>query len=83
MRTKSKIPHWQFVCTDDQTWIWRCADIVADPLPSIEEAMADAIVACGFDPASDYWTVTTDGRTTHNRPGKPPVKTPAGEEPND
>ena len=30
----------------------------------------------GFDPVTKYWTATSNGQTTHYRPGEPPVDLP-------
>ena len=81
--TKGKIPHWRFICARDRTWSWRYADIVSDPMPSLEAAIADATGIAGFDPASEYWMVTTDGGTTHHRAGEATVGRYADETPSD
>ena len=72
-------PGWTFICGERRTWTWRCSDtLVSGTKASLEEAIADARHH-GFDPAAEYWAVTRDGLTTHNRPGKPAVDLPASE----
>ena len=71
--TKGKNPHWRFICAGDRTWSWRYADILSNPMPSLEAAIADAAVIAGFDPVSEFWMVTTDGLTTNHRPGEATV----------
>ena len=70
-------PRWQFVCEIDQVWTWRAVRTVSAPFVNPQAAMENA-ARCGFDPLNCYWTLTTDGRTTHYRPGKTPIDLPTG-----
>ena len=78
-----EIPYWRFIYAADETWSWRHGDIVSDPLPTLAAAIAEVKSWGNFDAVGEYWTVTKDGRTTHHRPGKASVVTPAGEDPKD
>ena len=74
--TNVALPHWQFVCENDQTWTWRAAHTVSAPFATREAAIENA-KRCGFDPVDCYWTATGNGHTTHYRPGKVPIRLPA------
>ena len=78
-----KKPQWAFICTNDGTWTYRCADgRVGGPFVTFAEASSDA-AEHGFRSPSQYWTVTTGGRTTHYRPDMGWINLPAGETPPD
>jgi hypothetical protein len=68
---------WEFICDEDQTWTWRFGAGESGPFSSLEAATANA-TSHGFDPFSQSWTATVDGRTTHYQPGKTPVNLPSG-----
>ena len=68
---------WEFTCHEDQTWTWRFGAGESGPFSSLEAATANA-TSHGFDPFSQSWTSTVDGRTTHYQPGKTPVNLPSG-----
>jgi hypothetical protein len=77
------MPHanrWEFICAADKTWKWRFGAGESGPFASLDAATANAC-SHGFDPFTQSWTSTADGRTTHYRPGKPPVNLPSGVEP--
>ncbi|HZM45140.1 MAG TPA: hypothetical protein VFC14_09945 [Burkholderiales bacterium] len=71
---------WEFTCHEDQTWTWRFGAGESGPFSSLEAATANA-TSHGFDPFSQSWTATVDGRTTHYQPGKTPVNLPSGKGP--
>jgi len=76
-------PAWWFIGSEAGYWMWRSANSAASgPLRTLEDAKADA-ARFGFDAAEHYWTATTEGRTSHFRPGQPSVNLPAGENPKD
>ena len=73
-------PKWLFTRSGG-TWTWRSAnDSASKPFPNLDAATADAVTH-GFNPLLDYWTATSNGRTTHYRPGKAPINLPYGHEP--
>ena len=71
---------WEFTCSTDGTWKWRFGEGESGPFSSLDAATANA-TSHGFDPFSQRWTATMDGRTTHYRPGRTPVNLPPGVEP--
>ena len=81
-RLKVPQPQWAFICANDR-WTYRSADgRVGGPFVSYGWASADA-ADHGFQPLSQYWTVTLDGRTTHYRPCRATLNLKAGEKPPD
>ena len=74
---------WDFVESEDRLHRWRTVRTNGDPHVSeafegLELAKSDALEQ-GFDPDTDYWTVTNNGRTTHFRPGLVPINMPSGQ----
>jgi hypothetical protein len=70
---------WDFICSDG-TWKWRFGEGESGPFSNLDAAFSNA-TSHGFDPFSQRWTATVDGRTTHYRPGMTPVNLPEGVEP--
>jgi hypothetical protein len=70
---------WEFVCAANGTWTWRFGAGSSGPFQSLDAATANA-ASHGFDPFSQSWQATVDGRTTHYRPGKTPQNLPAGKD---
>ena len=60
--------------------MWRNSEGVSSDagFATFSAAIDDASVR-GFDRDSVYWLATSEGRTTHFRPGQPPVYGPVTE----
>ena len=78
---------WDFTESEDRLHKWCLVHTdggkrTSGPFVTLEDAKADAIKQ-GFNPDTDRWTVTYNGRTTHFRPGRVAVNLPANETPAD
>ena len=76
MQADTPLPRWEFICSTDRTWKWRFGEGESGPFSSLDAATANA-TSHGFDPFTQRWTATADGRTTHYAPGKTPANLPA------
>ena len=78
---------WEFTRAADHTWTWRrtASGVALSTSGVFPNYGATAADACnnGFRPQTDHWLVTSQGRTTHFRPGRAPINLPAGTEPSD
>ena len=80
-QTSPEHPVWQFICTPDETWIWRnSTEASTSAFIDLKDALEDAKDR-GLDREAVYWTVQCHGRITHYRPGEPAVNLPNGEMP--
>jgi hypothetical protein len=80
MPADAPLSRWDFICSTDGTWKWRFGEGESGPFSSLDAATANA-TSHGFDPFSQHWTATVDGRTTYYAPGKTPANLPAGKDP--
>jgi hypothetical protein len=80
MPADSPVSRWEFVCSTDGTWKWCFGESESGSFSSLDAATANA-TSHGFDPFSQHWTATVDGRTTYYEPGRTPVNVPAGKDP--
>ena len=75
---------WDFIESSNRLHKWRNVGAAGETYASESflslELAADAIQR-GFNPDTDYWTVTAGGRTTHFRPGRSAVNLPSGKAP--
>ena len=81
MPTDASITRWEFVQEKNGTWTCfavhegGCRGAALRSFPTLSAA-SEYAMKYGFDPVTKYWTATSNGQTTHYRPGKSPVNLP-------